>query len=83
MDDIAQEMGISKKTIYGQFDHKTELVHEVSVHLLNQILVGVNAILGENQNPIEELYAIKKFVLQHLKGENTSPAQQLQKYYPK
>ncbi|MGB3774523.1 MAG: TetR/AcrR family transcriptional regulator [Leeuwenhoekiella sp.] len=55
----------------------------MSVHLLNQSLVGVNAILEENQNPIEELYAIKKFVLQHLKGENSSPAQQLQKYYPK
>ena len=31
MDDIAHEMGISKKTIYEHFDHKTELVQEVSM----------------------------------------------------
>ncbi|HEA29446.1 MAG TPA: TetR/AcrR family transcriptional regulator [Leeuwenhoekiella sp.] len=83
MDDIAYEMGISKKTIYSQYNHKTELVQDVSFHLLNQIFEGVDAIIHENKNPIEELYDIKKYVLQHLKGEKSSPAQQLQKYYPK
>ncbi len=83
MDDLAHEMGISKKTIYEHYDHKTELVQEVSFYLLNQIFDGVDAIVRENKNPIEELYDIKKYVLQHLKGEKSSPVQQLQKYYPK
>jgi AcrR family transcriptional regulator len=83
MDDIAHEMGISKKTIYEHYDHKTELVQEVSFYLLNQIFEGVNAIIKQNKNPIEELYDIKKYVLQHLKGEKSSAVQQLQKYYPK
>ncbi|WP_031427167.1 TetR/AcrR family transcriptional regulator [Flavimarina sp. Hel_I_48] len=83
MDDIATKMGISKKTIYDHYSHKTDLIHEVCVFLLNQILYGVDAIVETNKNPIEELYAIKKFVLQHLKGDKSSAVQQLQKYYPK
>ncbi len=83
MDDLAHEMGISKKTIYEHYDHKTELVQEVSFSILHQIFDGVDAIIKENKNPIEELYDIKKYVLQHLKGEKSSPVQQLQKYYPK
>lgn len=83
MDDLAHEMGISKKTIYEHYDHKTELVQEVSFHILYRIFEGIDAIIEENKNPIEELYDIKKYVLQHLKGEKSSPVQQLQKYYPK
>jgi AcrR family transcriptional regulator len=34
MDDIAHEMGISKKTIYTHFSNKTDLVNEVTSSLL-------------------------------------------------
>ncbi|GHC42795.1 TetR/AcrR family transcriptional regulator [Ulvibacter litoralis] len=82
MDDIAQEMGISKKTIYSHFSNKTELVKESTLCVFNEISCGINTITELHKNPIEELYEIKKFVLMHLKGEKTSPQYQLQKYYP-
>lgn len=82
MDDIAQEMGISKKTIYSHFSNKTELVKESTLCVFNEISCGINTITELHKNPIEELYEIKKFVLLHLKGEKTSPQYQLQKYYP-
>ncbi|WP_378181413.1 TetR/AcrR family transcriptional regulator [Aquimarina sp. SS2-1] len=83
MDDLASEMGISKKTIYAHFQNKTKLVEATTDHLFCSISDGIDAILEEKQEPIEELYAIKAFVMHHLKDEKTSPQYQLQKYYPK
>ncbi|MBQ4818813.1 TetR/AcrR family transcriptional regulator [Aquimarina sp. MMG016] len=83
MDDLASEMGISKKTIYTHFQNKTKLVEATTDHLFCTISDGIDAILEEKREPIEELYAIKAFVMFHLKDEKTSPQYQLQKYYPK
>ncbi len=83
MDDLASEMGMSKKTIYTYFQNKTKLVEATTHHLFCKISDGINAILQENLDPIEELYTIKAFVMQHLKNEKTAPLHQLQKYYPK
>ncbi len=83
MDDIAHEMGISKKTIYVHFENKTALVKNVTFYLFDLISYGINCICDLKKNPIEELYEIKSFVMQHLKDEKSSPQYQLQKYYPK
>lgn len=83
MDDIAAEMGISKKTIYQHFSTKDSLVKAVTTTLFESISCGIDEIILANKNPIEELFTIKEFVMQNLKDENTSPIYQLQKYYPK
>lgn len=83
MDDIASEMGISKKTIYQHFANKDELVKATTTSLYENISCGIDGIILANKNPIEELFAIKEFVMKNLKDENTSPIYQLQKYYPK
>lgn len=82
MDDIAQEMGISKKTIYTHFNNKTQLVRETTTYLFDHIIHGIDCICDLEKNPIEELYEIKKLVMLHLKEEKSSPQYQLQKYYP-
>ena len=82
MDDIATAMGISKKTIYAHFKNKTDLVKEATLALFHVISHGIDCISNQDNNPIEELYAIKKFVMMHLKDEKSSPQYQLQKYYP-
>ncbi|WP_190810620.1 TetR/AcrR family transcriptional regulator [Flagellimonas sp. S3867] len=83
MDDLANEMGISKKTIYSHYENKTMLVEESTMALFWFISNGIDEIVALQQNPIEELYEIKKFVMLHLKNEKSSPQYQLQKYYPK
>ena len=82
MDDIAHEMGISKKTIYTHFINKTALVEAVTFTLFDTICDGIDCICEASNNPIEELYDIKMFVMNHLKNEKTSPQHQLKKYYP-
>ncbi len=83
MDDLAQEMGISKKTIYSHYENKTKLVQETTMYMFGVISNGIDQIVALKKNPIEELYDIKKFVMLHLKDEKSSPQYQLQKYYPK
>ncbi len=83
MDEIAAKMGMSKKTLYTHFKNKSQLVEESSVFMCNHICSSIDDIMDTgNQNPIEELYTVKKFVMKQLKGDQTSPMYQLQKYYP-
>ena len=82
MDEIAKKLSISKKTIYTHYKTKTALV-EASVFLIfNQISTGIDAICTLKKNPIEELFDIKEFVMENLKGERSSPHYQLKKHYP-
>ena len=82
IDDLASEMGISKKTIYEHFNKKQDLVEAGTIRLFEKISNGIDEISTLNKNPIEELFIIKDFVMKNLKNESTSPFYQLQKYYP-
>lgn len=82
MDDIANEMGISKKTIYVHFENKTKLVEAVTFTVFENICQGIDCICDASHNPIEELYDIKMYVMHYLKNEKTSPQYQLKKFYP-
>ena len=83
MDDIAKEMGVSKKTIYAHFSNKTDLVKGVTDSVFEIICNGINQICIKEENPIEELFEIKRFSMEYLKNEKASPQYQLQKYYPR
>lgn len=83
MDDIASEMGISKKTIYQHFSTKPELVKQATLELFESISCDIDTIRELKKDPIEELFEIKKIVSHHLKNESASSIYQLQKYYPK
>jgi AcrR family transcriptional regulator len=83
MDEIANAMGVSKKTIYKYFSNKTDLVTEVTNTMFEKISCGIDHVCGIDMNPIDEIFAIKKLVMEHLKDEKSSPQYQLQKYYPK
>lgn len=83
MDDIANNLGISKKTIYQYFDTKTKLVEATTLHVFENISKGIDCIRDLDKNPIAEIYDIKQFINEHLKNEKSSPQYQLKKYYPK
>ena len=82
MDDIAEEMKISKKTIYTFFANKEALVQSVVFSMYSYITTNLTQIRENASNPISELYEVKMFIMHQLKGEKTSPQHQLRKYYP-
>jgi AcrR family transcriptional regulator len=82
MDDIARQIGVSKKTLYIHFQNKTSLIEEATFQLFTKISLGIDHICDHSENPIEELYDVKRFVMSHMKNERMSPQFQLKKYYP-
>ncbi|WP_299798332.1 TetR/AcrR family transcriptional regulator [uncultured Maribacter sp.] len=83
MDDIANEIGMSKKTIYSEYSNKTSLVEDCVMNKFCDLSNGIDLIIAMKKNAIEELYEIKKYVMSHLNDEKSSPQFQLMKYYPK
>lgn len=82
MDDVARELGISKKTIYKYFENKAELVHKslMVIHTgIRDLLLEVHA---QSENPIDELFEIDSVVCRVMENHNPSLQFQLQKYYP-
>lgn len=82
MNYIANEMGISKKTIYAHFQSKKALVEKCTFWFMEAIHEKIDAICALDQNPIDELFEIKKLVMNKLNNDQYSPQFQLQKYYP-
>lgn len=83
MDEIAQHMRISKKTIYNHFPNKEQLVEESAIAHFEFIIDRIKTISNQAKDPIIELYQLKKEATQHLSNEKNSPQYQLQKFYPK
>lgn len=83
MDEIANDLGISKKTLYAHFSTKTKLVEGAALFVFDQISQGIEQIRRKEKDPVEEMFEIKNFAGRHLKNEKSSPQYQLQKYYPK
>ena len=82
MDDIAREMGISKKTIYKFFSNKEILIEEITGMIHSQIHEIIDQIVAQNYNAIEENYQIRKMFKEMFQSADTSPVYQLKKHYP-
>ncbi|WP_298884571.1 TetR/AcrR family transcriptional regulator [uncultured Polaribacter sp.] len=82
MDDIATEMGVSKKTIYKYFSNKVKLVEAVIEEFQIKIDEEILRVKNKNLNAIEEEFAVKAIFKDMFKNAKTSPMFQLKKYYP-
>ncbi|QMU66773.1 MAG: TetR family transcriptional regulator [Flavobacteriaceae bacterium] len=82
MDDIAAELGVSKKTIYKYFENKLKLVEDSTVALHESCLTMINMIIDQGHNPIKENFEIKKMFKEMFQNASSSPIYQLKKYYP-
>lgn len=83
MDDVARELGISKKTLYQHVANKTELVEKVIYSELEKAGQKHYQIQQMNLNAIEELFEVSKMMNEHLKKHNPALFYDLKKYYPK
>jgi len=83
MDDIAEKMAISKKTIYEYFQSKTSLVKAATHFVFEQVTQKIDGICCKecDANPIHTLFHINAFLLKQLQVNN-APEYQLHKYYP-
>ncbi len=82
MDAIAEEMSISKKTIYKYFCNKEILIEESTAMIHNEIHTIIEKIVSKNHNAIEENFEIRKMFKEMFKSAGTSPIYQMKKHYP-
>ena len=82
MDDIAQEMSCSKKTLYKHFANKEILVEETIVHVQDEVHLNISKILTENENAIAGNFEVSAYFQDVFKSSETSPVHQLKKHYP-
>ena len=82
MDDVAHELGISKKTLYEYFSDKLHLVNAVIEQeiILNEFRLQKQK--SSSGNALQEMFQIFRFHLQMLKEYNPSLEFDLKKYYP-
>lgn len=83
MDDIANELAISKKTIYKYFKNKHDLVNQTVTHIHEDCINAIDGVCKCNFNAIHENFEINKVFKDLLKNNDDSPMYQLKKYYPK
>ncbi len=82
MDDVAHELGISKKTLYSYFSDKSALVNAVINNLISEKVSFFEAQKQGRENAVEELLFIFKYYLGIIKEFNPSLEFDLKKYYP-
>jgi AcrR family transcriptional regulator len=82
MDDVCQQLGISKKTIYQVFKDKESLVKEVVFNHFEQIESEISRIEGQESHPIKQLLITAEFAIEQLSKVNPVMNQDLKKYHP-
>lgn len=82
MDDIAHELGMSKKTLYQYVENKADLVQKVLEFKLTSENLFIEQIQAKQQNAIDEMVEIANYVHQQLANIKPAILYELRKYYP-
>lgn len=82
MDEIAQYLSVSKRTIYENFENKDELIY----HCINQMIDendDLSEYIKKTCNPIEELFPIVHENIRKIFGYRFKLIAELKRMYPK
>ena len=83
MDDLANKMGMSKKTLYEYFPSKQDLVDACLDYALEMSCTNVTTFVQGEGSVIENVYRNQKKVQEVFNINSDRPIWELQKYYPK
>lgn len=83
LDEMARELGISKKTIYQHFKDKNHIVHEVIMFFLQKDREYSEAIYKSAKDPIHEVIETTVCIRENVSNVHTSLFYDIQKYHPK
>jgi AcrR family transcriptional regulator len=81
VDDIAKELGMSKKTFYKFFDSKEELLDKLVESHIEKERLEIEKLVLSSKNAIEELYNIYKFNTENCMNMGNHFVDELKKNY--
>ena len=82
MDDIAKELGMSKKTIYQHVNNKADLVRLSLEEFLKEEKANLKAILASTENSVDTIIQLAYYFHGQIREFNPYVLNDLQKYYP-
>lgn len=82
MDDVAHQLGISKKTLYQHVVDKNDLVLKVFELEIDDNCTQFECSFSENSNAIEQLFDVHRWVMKRMKEHSPVSDYDLKKYYP-
>ena len=82
MDDVAQELGISKKTLYQFVTDKDDLVGKFIDFEIASRQAEICKCFRTGFNAIEELFEISMFMNKMMRAQNPATEHDMKKYYP-
>ena len=82
MDDIARQLGMSKKTLYQLVDNKEELVHLVLENDTCEDIAMLNANLHGSADAIDEFLRNSRYFIRQMREISPTAIHDLRKYYP-
>ena len=82
MDEVATNLGISKKTLYVYFDNKQDLVNHCFQKHYDLVSEMINTSAAQFENAIDELFAIDESCSLIMKQTNPYLLGELKRYYP-
>lgn len=83
MDDIARNVGVSKKTIYQHYKDKNEIISKVVISHFTAQKRSVEEATSDVDNCIEELFEMSKCMKMQTQSVNPAVIYDLERFYPK
>jgi AcrR family transcriptional regulator len=82
MDDIAADMGMSKKTLYKWFENKDQIVMAGITNHLNGVQGDCAVVAGRATNAVEEMLMLSKWADEQFANVHPSIFNDMKKYHP-
>ncbi len=82
MEDIAKQLGISKKTIYQHFTDKEDILYQVIQEKINADMTEMNCMFTGTGNPIEELMMVLEMMRKNQHEVSPNLLIDIKRHYP-
>jgi len=82
MDDLAREIGVSKKTLYVHFQDKSQLINEIIDQKLMMDRTVCEMGIEQGENAIDSMFLISKSVMENISAISPTVFFDLKKHYP-
>jgi AcrR family transcriptional regulator len=82
MDDIATQLGVSKKTIYQYFTDKDGLVDAIIEEEINHMQQECLDCIQRSKNAIDEIFLTLRLAIEQFRNMNPAILHDLQKFHP-
>ena len=82
MDDVASELGMSKKTIYKFFPSKEELIMAIAKHFMNRLKSKIIPALNSDKNAIEKLGELIQILAGVSERISTKRMEEMKRHFP-